>query len=185
MEWHQLRCFLAAADDLHFGRAAQRLHMLPSALGRHIRLLEQDLGTQLFARTTRAVSLTEDGSTLVGEARALLDQVEAIERRYREKRRRQENPALQDRRDGQCGGRTASAAHGGCPCEISGYRDPVAGGEDDQAVAEDPFRRARSCVRSAAGAAGQAPRIQTAVSGKRASWPFRRNIPLRGANPFR
>jgi len=61
--------------------------MLPSALGRHIRLLEQDLGTQLFARTTRAVSLTEDGSTLVGEARALLDQVEAIERRYREKRR--------------------------------------------------------------------------------------------------
>jgi DNA-binding transcriptional LysR family regulator len=53
MELHQLRCFLAAADELHFGRAAQRLQMLPSALGRHIRLLEQDLRTPLFARTTR------------------------------------------------------------------------------------------------------------------------------------
>ena len=87
MELHQLRCFLAAADELHFGRAAQRLQMLPSALGRHIRLLEENLGTQLFVRTTRAVSLTEDGSTLAREARALLDQVDAIERRYREKRR--------------------------------------------------------------------------------------------------
>ena len=126
MDLHQLRCSLAAADELHFGRAAQRLHMLPSALGRHIRLLEEDLGTQLFARTTRAVSLTEDGSTLVGEARALIDRVEAIERRYREKRRAEENPALQDRRDGQRVGRAASAPHGGRPCEISGYRDPVA-----------------------------------------------------------
>src|SRR6516225_6108304 len=86
MELHQLRCFLAAADELHFGRAAQRLQMLPSALGRHIRLLEENLGTRLFARTTRAVSLTEDGSTLVGDARALLDRVDAIERKYREKR---------------------------------------------------------------------------------------------------
>ena len=40
MELHQLRCFVAAAEELHFGRAAQRLDMLPSALGRHIRLLE-------------------------------------------------------------------------------------------------------------------------------------------------
>src|SRR5215470_9938273 len=60
MELHQLRCFVAAAEQLHFGRAAQHLQMLPSALGRQIRLLEEDLGTRLFARTTRAVSLTED-----------------------------------------------------------------------------------------------------------------------------
>ena len=46
MELHQLRCFVAAAEELHFGRAAQRLEMLPSALGRYIRLLEDDLGTQ-------------------------------------------------------------------------------------------------------------------------------------------
>jgi DNA-binding transcriptional LysR family regulator len=63
MELHQLRCFIAAAEQLHFGRAAQQLQMLPSALGRHVRLLEEDLGTRLFARTTRVVSLTDDGAS--------------------------------------------------------------------------------------------------------------------------
>ena len=43
MELHQLRCFVAAAEQLHFGRAAQHLQMLPSALGRQIKLLEEDL----------------------------------------------------------------------------------------------------------------------------------------------
>ncbi|RYX94596.1 MAG: LysR family transcriptional regulator [Bradyrhizobiaceae bacterium] len=52
MDLHQLRCFMTAADELHFGRAAQRLDMMPSALGRHIRLLEDDLGTRLLTRTT-------------------------------------------------------------------------------------------------------------------------------------
>jgi DNA-binding transcriptional LysR family regulator len=87
LELHQLRCFLAAADELHFGRAAQRLQMLPSALGRHVKLLEEDLGTRLFARTTRAVALTENGAVLVREARPLLVQVEAIEAGFRNKRR--------------------------------------------------------------------------------------------------
>src|ERR1700758_3436942 len=54
LELHQLRCFVAAAEELHFGRAAQRLQMMPSALGRHIKLLEEDLGVRLFARTPRA-----------------------------------------------------------------------------------------------------------------------------------
>jgi DNA-binding transcriptional LysR family regulator len=58
MDLHQLRCFVAAAEELHFGRAAKRLGMLPSALGRFIRLLEEDLGTRLMARTTRSVALT-------------------------------------------------------------------------------------------------------------------------------
>ena len=40
MDLHQLRCFVAAAEEGHFGRAAHRLEMMPSALGRHIRLLE-------------------------------------------------------------------------------------------------------------------------------------------------
>jgi DNA-binding transcriptional LysR family regulator len=86
LELYQLRCFLAAADELHFGRAAQRLQMLPSALGRHIKLLEEDLGTRLFARTTRAVVLTENGAALVRDARPILTQVEAIEAGFRNKR---------------------------------------------------------------------------------------------------
>src|SRR6476620_6256538 len=83
MDLHQLRCFVAAAEELHFGRAAQRLQMLPSALGRHIRLLEDDLGTRLFTRTTRAVSLSEAGMTLLRDGRALLARVEAIENGFR------------------------------------------------------------------------------------------------------
>ncbi|MFB6461659.1 LysR substrate-binding domain-containing protein [Bradyrhizobium tunisiense] len=87
MELHQLRCFLAAAEQLHFGRAAQQLQMLPSALGRQIRLLEEDLGTRLFARTTRAVSLTEGGTTLLRDARAILARVEAAENNLRNRSR--------------------------------------------------------------------------------------------------
>ncbi|WP_298884282.1 LysR family transcriptional regulator [uncultured Bradyrhizobium sp.] len=87
MELHQLRCFVAAAEQLHFGRAAQHLQMLPSALGRQIRLLEEDLGTRLFARTTRTVSLTEDGTTLLRDARAILAKVEAVETNLRNRSR--------------------------------------------------------------------------------------------------
>jgi DNA-binding transcriptional LysR family regulator len=89
MELHQLRCFVAAAEQLHFGRAAQQLAMLPSALGRHVRLLEEDLGTRLFARTTRAVSLTEEGEALLRDARAILAKVEAVEHAFRGRSRQQ------------------------------------------------------------------------------------------------
>lgn len=83
MDLHQLRCFIAVAEDLHFGRAAQRLNMLPSALGRHIRLLEEDLGTRLLTRTTRNVALTDDGAVLLEDARALLTQADAISKLFR------------------------------------------------------------------------------------------------------
>jgi DNA-binding transcriptional LysR family regulator len=69
MDLQQLRCFVAVAEELHFGRAARRLEMLPSALGRHIRVLEEDLSARLLARTTRNVALTEDGAALLEEAR--------------------------------------------------------------------------------------------------------------------
>lgn len=61
-----------AADELHFGRAAQRLDLLPSSLSRHIRMLEEDLGVRLVMRTTRNAVLTEHGSFLLEEARSLL-----------------------------------------------------------------------------------------------------------------
>ena len=89
MDLHQLRCFVAAAEELHFGRAAQRLGMLPSALGRHIRLLEEDLGTRLMARTTRNVVLTREGAILLDEARALLAQADDLATRFRAQGRSQ------------------------------------------------------------------------------------------------
>lgn len=87
MELHQLRCFVAAAEELHFGKAALRLQMLPSALGRHIKLLEEDLTTPLFSRTTRAVSLTEHGAALLRDARTILARVEAVEAGFRNRSR--------------------------------------------------------------------------------------------------
>jgi DNA-binding transcriptional LysR family regulator len=89
MDLHQLRCFVTAAEELHFGRAAQRLEMLPSALGRHMRLLEEDLGVRLMTRTTRSVTLTDDGAILVKEGRALLEQADALSAKLRTSGRKQ------------------------------------------------------------------------------------------------
>jgi DNA-binding transcriptional LysR family regulator len=89
MQLDQLRCFVTAAEELHFGRAAQRLGMLPSALGRFIRLLEQELGTRLFLRTTRNVALTEPGKLLLTDARKLLGQVDALQTRIKAAARQQ------------------------------------------------------------------------------------------------
>ncbi len=89
MDLHQLRCFVAAAEELHFGRAAQRLEMPPSALGRFIRILEEDLGTRLMMRTTRSVTLTDDGAAFLKEARSLLAQAEALAAKFRMSGRKQ------------------------------------------------------------------------------------------------
>lgn len=72
MEIRKARAFLALAEDLHFGRAAARLHMAQSALSRLIRELEHDLGVALFARNTRNVTLTVQGEALVDPARELV-----------------------------------------------------------------------------------------------------------------
>jgi DNA-binding transcriptional LysR family regulator len=87
MDLHQLRCFAAVADELHFGRAARRLDMLPSALGRYIKLLEESLATQLLFRTTRSVTLTEDGAALQEEARQLLTRADGLASRFRNRGR--------------------------------------------------------------------------------------------------
>lgn len=73
MEIHQIRAFLAVAEELHFGRAADRLGMAQPPLSRTIRQLERELGTDLFRRTTRSVSLSPAGAALVGPARAVLE----------------------------------------------------------------------------------------------------------------
>ncbi len=84
MNVSQLRCFLAAAETLHFGHAAQSLDILPATLGRHIKQLEDHLGVPLFLRTTRAVSLTEAGAVVLEDAKDLLARAEAFERKARE-----------------------------------------------------------------------------------------------------
>jgi DNA-binding transcriptional LysR family regulator len=61
MKLRHLRCFLAVAEELHFARAAERLHIDQAPLSRTIRGLEEDLGAPLFARTTRGTWLTHAG----------------------------------------------------------------------------------------------------------------------------
>ena len=87
MDLHQLRCFVAAAEELHFGKAARRLEMLPSALGRYIHLLEKNLGARLMSRTTRSVALTEDGALLLDRARSLLELADDLELNFRKRAR--------------------------------------------------------------------------------------------------
>lgn len=67
-----LRAFVAVAEELHFTRAAHRLFVAQQALSRDIRRLESQVGVRLFVRSTRNVSLTNDGERLLVHARALL-----------------------------------------------------------------------------------------------------------------
>jgi DNA-binding transcriptional LysR family regulator len=75
----QLRCFLAVAEELHFGRAARRLHIAQPPLSRTIKQLERELDTALFERTTRSVRPTVAGEALVGPAREVLDALRRAE----------------------------------------------------------------------------------------------------------
>jgi DNA-binding transcriptional LysR family regulator len=77
LELRQLRYFVAVAEELHFGRAAEHLHMSQSPLSRAIRELERDLGLVLFVRTTRRVELTPAGSALLERARRALAEIDA------------------------------------------------------------------------------------------------------------
>ena len=81
LDLRKLRYFVAVADTLHFGRAAEQLHIAQPVLSRQIRALEQDLGTALFTRDSHGVTLTDAGTQLLTDAAPLLASADAARRR--------------------------------------------------------------------------------------------------------
>jgi DNA-binding transcriptional LysR family regulator len=83
MELRHLRYFVAVAEELHFRRAAERLHVAQPAVSEQVRKLEQELGVRLFDRTQRSVALTVAGAALLEEARHVLRHAEVAQQAAR------------------------------------------------------------------------------------------------------
>jgi DNA-binding transcriptional LysR family regulator len=81
LDLRKLRYFVAVAERLHFGRAADELHIAQPALSRQIRALEQDLGTPLLTRDSHGVMLTDAGRQLLTDAGPLLASAQAVRHR--------------------------------------------------------------------------------------------------------
>lgn len=73
-----LRSFLAVAEELHFGRAAEKLHVSPSSISEHVATLEHRIGKTLFNRTSRSVTLTEDGVRLLPLAQRAVSAMDEV-----------------------------------------------------------------------------------------------------------
>lgn len=84
MEFRHLRCFTVLAEELHFGRAAQRLAMTQPPLSMAIQQLEADVGARLFERNSRGVALTAAGLAFLPRAQALLEQAALAAREARD-----------------------------------------------------------------------------------------------------
>jgi DNA-binding transcriptional LysR family regulator len=84
VELRQLRAFVAVAEELHFRRAAEQLHLSQPSVSQHVRTLEDELGVRLFERNRRGVSLTPAGTTLLDDARDVLTRAARAAERARE-----------------------------------------------------------------------------------------------------
>jgi DNA-binding transcriptional LysR family regulator len=83
VELRHLRYFVAVAEELHFRRAAERLHVAQPAVSEQVRKLEQELGVKLFDRTQRSVALTPSGAAMLEEARRVLRHAEVAQQAAR------------------------------------------------------------------------------------------------------
>ena len=83
MELRWIEAFIAVAEELHFGRAAERLHIAQSPLSQTIRKLERELGTPLFDRSTRVVTLSAAGQGFMTHARRVMEEVDLAKRATR------------------------------------------------------------------------------------------------------
>ncbi|CAG1016350.1 Hca operon transcriptional activator HcaR [Burkholderiaceae bacterium] len=84
MDMRHLRCFVAVSEELHFGRAAERLHLTQPPVSLAIKELEEELGVRLFERTSRRMSLTRAGEDALHDARSVLAAADTMRRRARE-----------------------------------------------------------------------------------------------------
>jgi len=84
MELRHLRYFVAVAEELHFRRAAERLHVAQPAVSEQVRKLEAELGVRLLDRDHRSVSLTDAGAAMLDEARQVLVQADVAQRAARQ-----------------------------------------------------------------------------------------------------
>jgi DNA-binding transcriptional LysR family regulator len=84
MDMRHLRCFVAVAEEMHFGRAAERLHLSQPPVSLAIKELEEELGVRLLERTSRRMSLTRAGEDALRDARAVLAAADTMRKRARE-----------------------------------------------------------------------------------------------------
>src|SRR5690242_11961151 len=119
MELRHLRYFVTLAEELHFGRAAERLHIAQPPLSQQIQQLEKELGFELFHRTKRNVQLTEAGQVFLNEVQQILRQLQ------------QAIQVGQQTSRGEIGqlvvGFVSSAAYNILPIILRNYRNSISG----------------------------------------------------------